>query len=416
MLSSDAAEWSVETITPSDFYTPSNGHTFAAITTLWHSGGLIDPVTVHAEMVKVGTGDVTTLADLMGLIVDVPAISHVKRYGEIILRLSLARQALYFAANAINDLQEQGNDPAATVDGLRANLAEIDSPILVRNPGDISAREFLARDLAERTPWAIPGLLRIDHRCMFVGLEGGGRSVLLRQLALCAAYGVHPFTARKIPPVKTLIVDLENPEGNVQEWINRIHEVCQRVVGNDLGLDRSRLLLRPQGIDLRKRAERAELEDVIRRHEPSLVCVGPLYKAYEPNSRESYEQAARALQDVFDSLRIRYGFALVLEHHAGNAERGVRDMRPEGSSLWRRWGELRWKLLPKADESPYRTEPIDLYPVKAMRRQGFSGDRVQHEWPDAFYWGNSFSLPWQGWYDNGEQGKYDQATPDDEPL
>src|ERR1039458_7018293 len=346
MVSPAAVEWSVEWLTPGDFYKPSHAHAFAAICQLYKTGGFVDSQTVFSAVKAMGTDSAVSASDLMTWAANVPAIGSVKRYGQIIQRHSLARQAFLLVSDANERLLDPTTDPADLIDSLRAGLAGVDSPILLRDPGDISLGQLLDENADERTPWVVPGQLRTDTRCMFIGVEGGGRSVLLRQIGICPAYGVHPFTSRpaKLPAVNTLIVDLENPRKHVRDWSERLHNYCAEYASDEKGRDRCRVWLRPNGIDLRRRADRAEFEDILRRHQPALVCFGPLYKSFMQGSGERYDEAARQAQDVFDNLRTRYGFALVIEHHAPHGTRGDRELRPEGSSLWLRWGELRCKI------------------------------------------------------------------------
>jgi hypothetical protein len=78
------------------------------------------------------------------------------------------------------------------------------------------------------------------------------------------------------------------------------------------------------------------------------------------------------MQEILDDLRTRYGFALVIEHHAPKAQGGARDLAPFGSSLWLRWGEIRMSLTP----------PDKSFPVRSLKLLPFSGSRVEHGWPD----------------------------------
>ena len=58
----------------------------------------------------------------------------------------------------------------------------------------------------------IPQLIEKGERVIVVAAEGVGKTMLARQIALCSAAGLHPFTMSKIATISTLTVDLENPE------------------------------------------------------------------------------------------------------------------------------------------------------------------------------------------------------------
>ena len=154
---------------------------------------------------------------------------------------------------------------------------------------------------------------------------------------------------------------------------------------------------RPGGIDLRKRADRGQFEEVLRRHRPELVCLGPLYKSFRRHStRETDEEAASQMQEILDDMRTRYGFALVLEHHAPKAQGGVRDLIPFGSSLWMRWGEIRMSLSP----------PDKNFPIWELTMTPFSGARVEHSWPDRLDRNrDTHGLPWIGYWKNNPEGE-----------
>lgn len=189
--------------------------------------------------------------------------------------------------------------------------------------------------------------------------------------------------------MRSLLVDLENPEDHLRDWVDRLAshgEAWQRKTQG-----RGAVWHRPGGVDLRKRTDRSQLEEVLRRHRPDLVALGPLYKAFRRKGGETDEQAAAEMQEILDDLRTRYSFALVIEHHAPKAQGGVRDLSPFGSSLWLRWGEIRMSLVP----------PDKSFPVWSLELKPFSGSRVEHGWPDRIDRNRSSSgLPWLGYWAN----------------
>ena len=89
---------------------------------------------------------------------------------------------------------------------------------------------------------------------------------------------------------------------------------------------------------------------------------------------------------ILDDLRTKYRFGLLLEAHAPKAQGGVRELSPIGSSVWLRWPDLGFKLL------PIKGRPLDL------ERGSFRGDRMQHGWPPEFARGKV--LPWEGRWPN----------------
>ena len=59
--------------------------------------------------------------------------------------------------------------------------------------------------------WIIPGLTRAcGTRLVVTGAEGAGKSSLLRQLGVCIAAGIHPFTHLPMEAHRVLVIDGEN--------------------------------------------------------------------------------------------------------------------------------------------------------------------------------------------------------------
>jgi replicative DNA helicase len=277
---------------------------------------------------------------------------------------------------------------------LERAAADSAAPSSVEVPSDLWVLdEFLDRPQSERPEWVIPGLARVGWRVMVVAAEGVGKTVLFRQIGLAAAQGIHPLNFRTMTPCRTLIVDLENPDDSIIDVCEPIRQQAKKFDPRSYDADRAWLWHRPGGINLRKRKDRADLEAVIAHVHPTLVCLGPIYKSYRVEARESDELAGAEVMAVFDDLRTRYGFALMLEHHAPKGSGGARDLMPYGSSLWLRWPEIGLKLTPA-------TEDNSLMTVGRWR-----GDRLENEWPAELE--RSQPWPWKGLWTPTTGSDYD---------
>jgi replicative DNA helicase len=378
MVGTTAGEYLFANLSESDFFTPAHGLAFAAIRDLYLKGRKADATTVRDLLHTNGYTTVQT-SDLISATASAPPSSHAPEYAEIVARLAVSRRAMLAARSAIEALGENRH-PSGVIESLITDLNQLDSPILEKEPDDITFADLLSIPSEGRTPWVVPGLLRLDWRALIVGREGDGKSILLRQIAVAASLGVHPFTGEAIPPTRTLIIDLENPQDEIRRWIERLTATCGGTSGE------GRLWHRPGGIDLRNRAERAALEAVIRVRQPNLVVLGPLYKAFQSRSSENDEQATSEVQHILDDLRTRYGFALLLETHAPHGFSGGRDLRPFGSSLWLRWPEQGISM------KPFDWNQV---PSRMVRLSRFRGDRTENAWPAGLHWGTSSQLPWQ---------------------
>lgn len=317
----------------------------------------------------------------------------VVRLADVVVRTSVSRKVVLAADEIIKHAVTGHEDPAELVLRAREAMAGIDAPLAAgtRLTGLSTMDEFLATADTTPSPWIVPGLLRAGWRCLVVAPEGVGKSVASRQIAIAAAQGVHPFAHTPIPHVRTLVVDLENPDDAIAETCRPITDRAKNASAQyDEG--RAWLWRRPDGINLRARADRASLEKVIAECRPDLVCLGPLYKAYRTNARESDEQSSSEVQTVLDDLRTRYGFALLMEHHAPKAN-GIngRDLVPYGSSQWLRWPELGIKLIPDKDGTPKGSLTIGR----------FRRDRMRNSWPDRIDRGGNGRWPWIGYWEHG---------------
>lgn len=358
-------------VVPSDFHLPHLGSVFSLLVEAWRTGEPMDSVAL------VAASDVQPV-DAARILAGAPA-GH-RRIVEQLLALRVRRQLL-FAAEEITAAARDGNaDPYEARDTAAQALHQIDTP--TAQVDDLWHLDSFIDQPSSSDPWVIPGMFKAGWRAIVVATEGRGKSWLSRQIATAAASGLHPLmVTQQIPPIRTLIVDLENPADSITAAGKRMREAA----GDRWAPDRSFLWHRPGGIDVRKRHDRSQLEAVLAQARPSFVSLGPLYKAYSVTAKESDEQAAGEVQSIFDDLRTRYGFALLLEHHAPKANGSYRDILPYGSSLWLRWPELGIKLIPDG-EHPTR-----------LKVDRWRADRIPCEWPDRIDRGQRW--PWLGEWD-----------------
>lgn len=391
LLSTTAIERGEALLQASDFYRPAHQHVFDAIVSLWHEGHPADAVTVCDVLRQRSLLDaIGGPATLVTLQTNCPSTSNAKRYAQIVLDHAQLRRVLALTSEIAERAYDRQGDPGELIDELVNAAHSIEAEIPQEMPDDLSTLDaFLTRPEETRAPWIVPGLIRRGWRVMVVAGEGAGKTTLFRQIAIGAAGGIHPMWHEPIEPVKCLVVDLENPEESIDLVCAPIMETVQHRVGEQWREDRLWLWHRPGGIDLRTRRDRISLENVIQKVRPDLVCIGPLYKSYRSTAKEGGDEiAAGEVQNIFDDLRTRYGFGLLIEHHPPHGEKRSREMRPHGSSLWLRWPEIGIGLEPVKDRH-------GSYELSRWR-----GDRLPNMWPlridrSAGAW------PWSGIWPDG---------------
>lgn len=213
----------------------------------------------------------------------------------------------------------------------------LDRPALA--PVDTSHEDvfdFLARGDSDDFDWIIPGVLERGDRMILTGREGSGKSMLVEQIAVQCAAGIHPFTLEDIPAVRVLVVDLEYSH---RELRRRFRDLSDRSDGK---LKPGQLFLDPVpgGIDLSTATERARFFDRVTSLAPDILVIGPMYKLSwgDPES----ERDAKLVAAYLDTIR-DVGISLIIEAHLAHK---ASDGRPFGSSLWRHWPELGLWLQP----------------------------------------------------------------------
>lgn len=367
------------TIGAGDFYAPQLGRWYQAIVDAWQTGEPLDSVSL---LVSCPGSDAGKIADCVAH----AAAGHERIVKELV-GLRIRRDVILAAQESIHAAQDLTVEPLDALEQSQQAFGAVDAP--AESVRDLWYLEDFINQPASTSPWIIPGMFREGWRAIVVATEGRGKSWLSRQIAVAASAGVHPLFHSRIPPVRTLIVDLENPVDSIADAGRKMRAMAQR--SGEWDPSRSFVWHRPQGIDLRRRGDRAQLEGVIARARPDFVALGPLYKAYTTRGRESEEQTASEVQQVLDDLRTRYRFALLLEHHAPKPQGGYRDILPYGSSLWLRWPELGIKLVPSDKGS------------STLNVERWRADRMPNAWPQRISRGHGW--PWVGEWDR----TYDEA-------
>ena len=214
--------------------------------------------------------------------------------------------------------------------------------------------------------WLIPGLLERGDRVIFTGNEGKGKSTLLRQIAVQAAAGIHPFSLEPMPSVKVLFIDLENGKGQVQREFKKLSQ---------LELPAGQLqIARWASLDLNEATVRNAFSDYLVTTRPELLIIGPMYKLSAHLERED---ESGQVGFFLDTCRNFLGFTLLMESHQPHSMfttdgKKLRPERPFGSSLWMRWPEFGFCLEDAGTLRPWRgaRDADREWPTK-LKRDGF---------------------------------------------
>lgn len=366
---------------PDDYADGRHGAIWAALTKLHQQDTAPDPVTVVAAAKDSGaTVDHAMIVDLIGRGV----AANADTYAQLIQEAARSRR-LTDAMRRGQQMLDQGH----STDQVAAALAQaIDPPQdETRNIEDaMTLDEFIDQPIPP-DEWVIPDLLTKGDRTIITGAEGFGKTQLIRQIAICAAAGIDPFTFAKFDPVRVLYVDAENPKKIMQRRMGEIREFTRY---RDLATD-DRLWIKryPQGLDLGQVSDRLLLRSLCKVFRPDLLVIGPAYKLYVGGGQEKDELLARQVTSTIDGLREEFGFAVILEHHSPHGgHTGARTVRPFGSSLWLRWPEFGFGLAP-SDKKPSMHDPKGK---RFADVEHWRGARDERPWPTSLE--SHGVLPW----------------------
>lgn len=276
--------------------------------------------------------------------------------------------------------------------------------VVVTSKPDNNPQPDLAPDildlLAEPDPdyaWLVEGLLERGDRLIVTGVEGLGKSYWLRQLAVSFAAGIHPTKYHSIPPLKVLMIDCENSKRQTRRAYRKIVDKAQQF-GRPVIPGMLRVIIRPEGIDLPRDDDGQWLLERVTAHKPDVLMIGPLYRLHLGNPND--EETARRIVAAVDAARTKVDCAVIIEAHAGHSEgsHGQRSVRPLGSSLYLRWPEFGYGLLPLSDSGDY----VELKPWR--------GARDERAWPQYLVKGTGDEWPWE----ERDKGTVDSLLKDEE--
>ncbi|MDT0270276.1 DnaB-like helicase N-terminal domain-containing protein [Streptomyces sp. DSM 44915] len=387
LISQPACREILDVLNPEAFY--ENRHTliFNCIGRMHATGQPIDPITVTKHLADAGQlAKVGGAGYVHSLVQVVPTAANGEYYAEIIedrylrrelIKLGTAIAGMGFATD--DDTYDLVERAVTMARGLRDRGQATE---------DLPTQDLLDFVQHEDTyDWLVPGLLERADRLILTASEGGGKSTLLRQMAVCMAAGLHPFNpSQHIDPLRVLVLDCENGEPASRRKYRPLLNAAER---QRRGLRRGQFSIecRPAGVDLTRPQDRAWVMRRVERLMPDVLIIGPVYRLHAGNPND--EELARKVSVVIDEARATANCAVLMEAHSPHGGAiGPRSLRPLGSSLWMRWPEFGFGLRPVEDEKSAANEAG----ARGRRVIPWRGMRDEREWPQFVRQGDTW--PW----------------------
>lgn len=223
------------------FYNPSNRTVFETLRDFWDSGAGVDLITYTQYLRDKGIleslGGVSYVTELFTFVPTASAIAH---YVEIVRQKAMLRELISAGTGLVRGAH--GN-----IEGLEeiTQLAEdfgrkIDR-IKHESGGPNGSQRFDIASLrafdAKHDPDCLLGnryMVR-GGNCLWAGGSGYGKSSLMMQTAVYLATGTPIYGLRAVRPLKQLIIQAENDEGDLSEQLNGVFDGIARL--GDINLE-----------------------------------------------------------------------------------------------------------------------------------------------------------------------------------
>lgn len=355
-----------------DFYWPEHADIWNAIERLEHHKKAVGAPSL-IEVLKTNRAAMALLPEIA---TNYATPDEVDSYSSIVHALAVRRRTTSELMGALTQVRNPNTNAEGFLAGLVTRFTQLRDSGASQQIDALTLRELL--DTVDAPyDWLIPNLLERGDRFMLTGEEGMGKSVFLRQMAVCAAAGLHPFGGGPITPMKALIIDAENSERQVRRGMRRLADQVGRRGQRD---PRDHVMIECTGrMDIASDLTLSRLHQTIDAQQPDVIVIGPMYRL-TPRAIQTDDEAAPVLA-ALDTIKDR-GIALLIEAHAGHSKgaTGSRDMRPRGSSALLGWPEFGYGLTSSKESE-------GVYDLVRWR-----GDRDQRDWPQWLERGGP--LPW----------------------
>lgn len=382
-------------LTSGDFCDTRHRVIASVITDMTNHDMPVDELTIVDELRNRGKlstpGGAGGLMYVVGLTTNVNVVAASAEYYadqvRLAARLRVTRDVGRTMANRA-ELEGAGEEIEGLLRASRESLDSIPGPLVVQDDDSMDTLQQIMSEQDAPDEWLIPGLLTREERVVFVAGEGVGKTSLLRQIAVCAAGGLNPWSGQRVADgLRVLFIDPENSRNQSRRAYRWVSGKCVRpLIARDW---KSRIIhkTRNDGVDLAS-ADASWFREVADRTSPDLIILGSAYKLMRGDPQKDVD--VMALLNIIDKVRVEHRCAVMIETHSPGGSAGAsREMRPYGSSVWRRWPEVGVGYY--RDES----EGVVQYPTpRNLQMVEWRGAREPRDWPPFIEHGGPSEMPW----------------------
>jgi len=301
-------------ITAAMFESPRNRVIFSTATDMIRDGSKPNLVLLSEQLKKEGKLEAAGGADYIAGLTSLPETyaSQIERYGELLKRQAMNREAVLAVKEAAKELDKPGNSPEQIIPNLQKRISDYSSAQIVRQ-----SFKFLRLDIIEvkAISWVIKGHIEAHSFICIYGDSGSGKSLFAIEQAACVATGT-PFYG--IPVKQGPVIYLA---GEGHSGLARRFEAWS--IARGVSTKGAPIFLSEGSIALTKPTTMGQvcsaLEKLIKEigQDPLLVILDTWSRVLGGDDSAPSDAAAGVA--VLDGLRAQYGnFAVIVIHHEGH--------------------------------------------------------------------------------------------------
>lgn len=356
-------------ITTASFHFEKPARVYAAIQRAWKTTGNVDIATVATELRDSGALEkIGGWNYLMQVSRAVPTQIGASAIIESVRKTELSRDLIKLGQEVAERARASEN-PQELLALLEHHIHRLSTPTAVKAPL-LSLGDFVLPHDGDASILLGNRYLNRGDGAVLVGTSGIGKSSMSIQMAVCWALGRKAVGIPSNGPLRTLIIQSEDSDGDVAEiWTSMSHVMNLTTEDRDLVKDRVKVVSERV---LRGDRFIASLAKLIEQHKPDLVIINPLQAFMDGDVTDS-QDLGKFLREGLNGIN-NGRFAYLLVHHTTKPSTG----KDRTERLWHEvmydmaggaeiinWARAILSIRPASDEGTF-----NLVLAKRGRRAG----------------------------------------------